>query len=349
MKKTIFVIDDSNSNLAKAEEALEKHYLVITLSSAEKMFTALKKFKPNLILLDIAMPEMSGFDAIKRLKASESYAEIPVIFLTALTDSFNEAYGIELGAVDFITKPFSEPALLNRIRNHLHIDEVIRERTAQLHERTEHLLRLKNCIVYTLAELVESRDKNTGGHIDRTSAYMRILIDAMLARGIYADEMADWDIDSVASSTRLHDVGKIAIPDHILNKPGPLTKEEMQTMKMHCAEGERIINSAMQQAGDAEFLRYAKQIITYHHERWDGSGYNHRLKGTEIPLLGRLMAVVDAYDALVSERPYKKASTHEDAVRIIMEDAGGHFDPLIVEVFDKVQDQIMAAGVGLSR
>jgi len=221
------------------------------------------------------------------------------------------------------------------------------ERTEQLSERTKQLDQLQNCIVYTMADLVENRDKNTGGHIDRTSAYMKILIDAMLERGVYADEMADWDLESVTSSTRLHDLGKIVIPDAILNKPGPLTKEEFQTMKTHSAESERIINKAIQHTGDAEFLRNAKQIAAYHHERWDGTGYNYGLKGTEIPLLGRLMAVIDVYDSLVSDRPYRKAFAHEDAVRIIMEDAGGRFDPSIAEVFDEIQDKIAAATVDM--
>ena len=352
MKKTVFVVDDSASNLVMAEEVLEKHYRVITLSSAEKMFTVLKKLAPDLILLDIAMPEMNGFEAIKRLKAGDSYAEIPVIFLTALTDSFNEAYGIELGAVDFIVKPFSEAVLLNRIRNHLLIDDLIRERTAQLRERSaqllersEHLVRLQNGIVHTLADLLESRDKNTGGHIDRTSAYMKILINAMMARGVYSGEMAGWNLESVVSSARLHDVGKIVIPDSILNKPGPLTKEEFQKMKTHASEGERIIDNAIKQTGDAEFLRNAKLVTTYHHERWDGSGYSYRLKGTDIPLLGRIMAVVDVYDALASERPYRKALSHEDAVRIIMEDSGRHFDPAIAEVFYEIQGNLPAAQI----
>ena len=343
MQKNIFLVDDNVTNLTIAEEVLVSQYRVIALPSAVKMFAALEKFRPDLILLDVEMPEMSGFEAMKQLKASDLYADIPVIFLTARVDAASEAYGIALGAVDFILKPFSEPVLLNRIKTHLNIDELIRERTVQLAKRTEDLVRLQDSIVYTMADLAENRDKNTGGHIDRTSEYMRILIKAMLERGVYADEMHDWNIELVISSVRLHDLGKIVIPDSILNKAGPLTDEEFETMKKHSLEGERIIDKAIQRMGDAEFLQNAKMVAAYHHERWDGRGYPNGLKGLEIPLLGRLMAVIDVYDAIVSERSYKKAFTHEEALNIIMKDSGIHFDPIIVEVFQGANEQIMAA------
>ena len=342
MQKTIFVVDDNGTNLSMAENALEKQYRVITLASAERMFSLLEKVIPDLILLDIEMPEMNGFEAMKRLKANDSHAKIPVIFLTALTDAANEAYGIELGAVDFITKPFSEPVLLNRIKNHLHIDKLIRD-------RTEQLVRLQNGIVFTLANLVENRDTNTGGHIDRTTVYTRILIDAMMARGVYADEISDWDLESVISSARLHDIGKVSIPDSILNKPGPLTKEEFDTMKTHSTIGEQIIDQMASRTGESEFLRNAKMSAAYHHERWDGAGYPYGLKETDIPLHGRIMAVVDVYDALTSERPYKKALTDEEAVRIIMDGAGKHFDPNIAKVFYEIKDLIGEARVERSK
>ena len=343
MQKIIFLVDDNATNLTVAEEALAEQYRVIALSSAAKMFIALEKFKPDLILLDIEMPEMTGFEAMKKLKSSDLYAEIPVIFLTGRTDPVSEAIGIDLGAVDFIMKPFSVPVLLNRIRNHLQLDELVRERTAQLARRTEQLVLLQNGIVYTFADLVENRDKNTGGHIDRTVVYFRILMEAMIERKVYDDEIRSWSIDSVASSARLHDLGKIAISDSILNKPGPLTEDEYHVMKTHSIAGERIIDKAIQQTGGAEFLHNAKMIAAYHHECWDGSGYPYGLKGTDIPLQGRLMAIIDVYDALVSERPYKKAFSHVEAVNIIMNGAGKHFDPFIVKVFYDVNNEFLEA------
>jgi len=343
MKKTIFLVDDNATNLTVAEDALAKQYRVISLSSAMQMFSALEKFKPDLILLDIEMPEMTGFEAMKKLKASDSFAEIPVIFLTGRTDHNSEAHGIELGAVDFISKPFSTPVLLNRIKNHLNMDELIQERTAQLARRTEQLVLLKNGIVYTMADLVENRDKNTGGHIDRTATYLKLLVDKMMEHGVYAEEIRSWNIESFISSSRLHDLGKIVISDSILNKPGPLTQEEFVAMKLHALEGERIIEKAIRQTGDAEFLNNAKMIAAYHHECWDGTGYPYGLKGENIPLQARIMAIIDVYDALVSERPYKKAFSHEDAMEIILKGSGKHFDPSIVKIFSEVNDQIAKA------
>jgi putative two-component system response regulator len=338
MKKTIFLVDDNTSNLTAAEKALVNYYRVIALSSARRMFSALEEFSPDLILLDIEMPEMNGFEAMKLLRENEKHAEIPVIFLTAKTDTESEARGIELGAVDFILKPFSESVLLNRIKHHLNIDELIRERTA-------HLERLHTSIVHIMADLVENHDRNTGKHIERTSEYMKILIKAMLEKGIYADEISKWDLESVILSARLHDVGKIAIPDTILNKPGTLSVEEFDKIKTHPIEGERIINNAIKRTGNAEFLDNAKKIAAYHHERWNGKGYPYALKGTEIPLQGRLMAIIDVYDALVSERPYKIAFTHEEAFKLVTEMSGEHFDPFIVEAFIGAAEQIKAVCV----
>jgi len=333
MQKTIFVVDDSLTNLSLAEEALENKYRVITLSSAEKMYEALKKLTPDLILLDIAMPDISGFDAMKELKGNKNHAGIPVIFLTALTDSFNEALGIELGAVDFITKPFSEPVLLNRIKNHIQIDNIIRE-------RTEELMLLKNGIVFTMADIVERRDKKTDGHVERVTVFLKILLEAMITYGVYADEIRNWNLDVCVSSARLHDVGKINIPDSILNKPGELTKEEFDIVKTHTTEGEKIIDQTISRTGDSDFLQSAKLIAAYHHERWDGTGYPYGLKGSGIPLHGRLMAIIDVYDALISERPYRKALAHDVAINTIKNEAGKHFDPLITGVFCEICDHL---------
>jgi len=335
MQKTIFVVDDSDTNLSVAKEALKEQYRVMTLPSAAKMFTLLQKITPDLILLDIEMPEMDGFEALYRLKGDVSQSNIPVIFLTSMTDESIEVRGFELGVVDFITKPFSKPVLLNRIRTHLHIDEIIRERTAKIQ-------RLQNGIVFVLADIVENRDENTGGHIERTTTYIKILMDAMLERGYYVDELCDIDFDLFASSSRLHDAGKITVSDAILNKPDKLTDEEFKIMKKHAAEGERIINKMVSRTEDGEFLHHARLFAGYHHERWDGKGYPHGLAGTDIPLQGRIMAFADVYDALISERPYKKAFTHDEAVKIIMENTGKQFDPGIADVFYEVREQFKA-------
>ncbi len=332
----IFVVDDSDTNLITADKSLEKRYRVMTMSSAAKMFKLLNKITPDLILLDIEMPEMNGFETLARLKAHHTYASIPVIFLTSQVNAEIEANGFDLGVVDFITKPFSELVLLNRIRTHLEIDAVIRERTSQLE-------RLQNGILFVLADLIENRDHTTGGHNERTTIYIKILLDAMMERKIYANEMSEWNIEMVALSARLHDVGKITIPDYILNKPGPLSAEECETMKTHVTEGERIIDQIISRTGDVTFLQNAKLFAGYHHEHWAGpGGYPYGKKGTEIPLQGRIMAIVDVYDALVSERPYKKPFSDSEAVDIIMKQAGLQFDPVITEVFFTIKDQFKA-------
>ena len=323
-----------------AEAVLEDQYRVMTMPSAQKMFALLEKVIPDLILLDIEMPEMDGFDALNRLKSESSWSGIPVMFLTGRNDAGVEARGFEMGAIDFITKPFSAPVLLNRIKTHLDIDKIIRERTSQLN-------RLQNSILAVLADMVENRDKGTGGHIERTSIYIKILINEMKARGVYIDEMEGWDVDKMISSARMHDLGKISITDIIVNKPGKLTDDEYEIMKSHAVEGERIIDEIISRTGEGDFLRNAKLFAGTHHERWDGKGYPRRLKGTEIPLQGRIMAIVDVYDALVSERPYKKAFTDDEAVSIIMENSGTHFDPRITEVFFEVKDLMKSAKEGL--
>jgi putative two-component system response regulator len=338
--KTIFIVDDSDTNLSMAEAALEEYYRVMTMPSAEKMFDFLEKVTPDLILLDIEMPKMDGFEALKKLKSTDLWSNIPVMFLTGRTDADVEVNGFKMGAVDFVTKPFSAPVLLNRIKTHLDIDEIIRERTAQLY-------RLQNSIVSVLANMVENRDKGTGGHIERTSAYIKILIDAMKTRGLYLDEIRGWDVEKIISSARMHDLGKISITDIIMNKPDKLTIDEYEMMKTHAIEGERIIDEIILSTGEGEFLRNARLFAGSHHERWDGNGYPRGLKGSEIPLQGRIMAIVDVYDALVSERPYKKAFSDEDAVDIIMENAGKHYDPKIAEVFYQVKDLFKAVRTSL--
>ena len=338
MDKIIFVVDDKDTNLFEAKRALTDTYRVMTLPSAAKMFSLLEKVMPDLILLDIKMPEMDGIEALKVLKENPDYAKIPVIFLTGMTDVETEVLGFQMGVVDFITKPFSAPVLLNRVKTHLDVDMLIREKTAQLQDRTEQLEKLQNSIIYVVADVVENRDQVTGGHIERTTAYIDILLNAMLEQSVYIDEICNIDFESFISSARLHDVGKVSISDTILNKPGKLTNEEFEIMKSHAKEGERIIDQIIAHSGNETFLNNAKLFAGYHHERWDGRGYPYGLSGTDIPLQGRVMSFVDVYDALVSDRPYKKAFTHDEAVTIIMEGSGTQFDPKIAEVFYEVKD-----------
>ena len=344
--KEVFIVDDNITNLTVAKNALKDQYRVRTIPSAAKMFDILNKTIPDLILLDIEMPQMNGFDALAILKKNKKTADIPVIFLTGLDDHTVEVRGFQMGAIDFINKPFSEPVLQNRVKTHLGIDEIIKQRTAKLCQQSMYLQSLKDSIVYTLADMVERRDNNTGGHIERTTLYMTIIIDEMMANGPYQDELKMIDTNRLIASARLHDIGKIAVPDTVLNKPGKLTDEEIKIMKTHCEEGVDIIYNIVSRTektgGDECFLNNARLLISGHHERWDGSGYPKGLTGENIPIQGRIMAIVDVYDALVSVRPYKKAFSHDEAVKIIMEAAGSQFDPGIADVFFKVKDKLNA-------
>lgn len=339
-RKTIFMVDDNLTNLTVGKNALLGKYKVFTIPSGSKLFEMLEKASPDMILLDIEMPDMNGFDIIKILKANEATAHIPVIFLTARSDSNSELEGLSLGAIDYISKPFSPPLLLKRIEVHLLVEEQRLELEnynqnlkGMVNDRTKTVLDLQNAILRTVAELVECRDDTTGGHIERTQNYLKVLVDALADNDAYKDEVASWNIDFLLQSSQLHDVGKIAIKDSILQKPAKLTPEEFDEMKTHTTFGVKVIEKIQENTSEATFLEYAKIFANTHHEKWDGSGYPSGLVGSDIPLQGRLMAIADVYDALISERPYKKPFSHEDAVKIISNGSGTHFDPDLVKVF----------------
>jgi putative two-component system response regulator len=354
-KELIYLVDDNPANLRTGKNVLNEKYTVFTAPSAEKMFGFLEmeQNRPAMILLDIDMPEMSGYEAVKLLKSKPETRDIPVIFLTAKTGAGDELEGLSLGAIDYITKPFQPPLLLKRLEVHLLVEAQRKTLEAQQEElknfnanlqkmvevKTETVVELQNAILKTMAELVECRDDVTGGHIERTQQGVRILLNAVKEDSPYSGETADWDIPLLLQSSQLHDVGKIAISDVILNKPAKLSPEEFEEMKKHAVFGIQVIEKIEASTRENDFLKYAKFFAGTHHEKWDGSGYPRGLKGETIPLLGRIMAIADVYDALTSERPYKKAFPHEEAVRIITQGKGTQFDPVLVDIFVKVSDQ----------
>jgi len=334
-KNSVLIVDDERSNISALKSILGSEYTIYASSDGEDAIETAEEFAPDVILLDIIMPEMDGYEVITALQASEKTQHIPVIFITGLGNVQAEEKGLAMGAVDYIAKPFNSAITKLRVRNNIKLINNVRT----LQERTEKLLRLQNSMTSVLASMVENRDKLTGKHIEQTAAFLKILLEAMVKHEVYAEQMEKWDIDVLVSSSRLHDIGKIAVSDLILNKPGKLTADEYEKMKTHAIEGERIIDDIIAESGEDEgFLQNAKIFACSHHERWDGSGYPRGLKYTDIPLLGRIMAIPDVYDALVSDRPYKQAFTHERAAEIILEGKGSHFDPLIVDVFLKVGD-----------
>ncbi|MDR2717483.1 MAG: response regulator [Treponema sp.] len=345
-KKLILLVDDNPANLRIGKNVLAEKYAVATAPSAEKMFSLLDNNSPAMILLDVDMPEINGYEAIKILKSKPQTKDIPVIFLTARTESDDELEGLSLGAIDYIIKPFQPPLLLKRIEVHLLVEAQRKELQyfnenlkKMVEEKTQSILELQNAMLKTIAELVECRDDITGGHIERTQRGIKILLEELERSGVYREETKGWDMNLLLQSCQLHDVGKISIDDKILKKPGKLSDEEFEEMKKHASFGEQIIEKIETLAKESDFLNYAKIFAASHHEKWDGTGYPRGLKEHEIPLLGRIMAIADVYDALVSERPYKKAFSHEEAVRIIIEGSGTQFDSVLVQVFTDAADQ----------
>lgn len=341
-RETIILVDDNVTNLTVGINSLNDIYDVFTAPSGAKLFSILEKVLPDLILLDIEMPEMDGYEVIQILKSDNKTASIPVIFLTSKIDPVSEVKGLDLGAVDYITKPFSPQLLLKRVGLHLLIERQKKELLSysrglekEVGIKTKAVIELQSAILMTVAELVECRDSVTGGHIERTRMYLNLLIDLTVENGIYADVLRSWDLGLVVMSAQLHDVGKVAIRDDILLKPGKLTDEEFEEIKKHAEVGAEIIRRIEDNTSENTFLKHAEVFAESHHEKWDGTGYPYGIKGANIPLEGRLMAIVDVYDALTNDRPYKKAFPHDEAVNIIRDGQGRHFDPQLCETFLK--------------
>lgn len=345
-RPTILVVDDTPTNLMLMSALLEDLYTVkVATGGARALRIARSDTPPDLILLDIMMPEMDGYEVCRQLKADAQTREIPVIFLTARTDTSDEQKGLELGAADYITKPISPPIVLARVKTNLTLKasaDFLKDKNAflerEVQRRTEELRDIQNVTILTMASLAETRDNETGNHIIRTQHYVRLLALALQSHARFALQLTDAMVELLFKSAPLHDIGKVGIPDSILLKPGKLTAEEFEIMKSHTTQGRDAIVSAEKRLGkDVPFLTCAKEIAYSHQEKWDGSGYPEALTGEAIPLAARLMAVADVYDALISRRVYKPPFTHEAAMAIIVEGRGKHFDPDIVDAFVAIQ------------
>lgn len=338
-KMQVMIIDDNVTNLNIARMALEKYYDVLLIPSGEKALKLFERVTPDLILLDVDMPGLNGFEVIQQIKQSPfAVRHVPVIFLTAKDDKNSEYDGLNLGAVDYIIKPFSFPLLLKRVELHLQLQRYSHSLEKMVEEKTKVIAELQYSIVHVLSDMVERRDGSTGSHLIRTQHYLQVLLQEVRGQMLYANELRYLDDNLLTHASQLHDVGKMSIPDSILLKAGRLSTEEFEVMKTHTTMGEDAIRYAMSSVQDKTFLEIAASFAGSHHERWDGSGYPRALRQCQIPIEGRLMAIVDVYDALISERPYKRPLSHEDAKAIIINERGTHFDPLLVDAFEHVSE-----------
>ena len=343
----VLVVDDAPANIAVIGQALADLYEVMVATNGNDALRLARMHPPpDLILLDILMPGMDGFEVCRRLKDGPVTQKIPVIFITSLSEAADEEEGLRLGAVDYLTKPVNPAIVRARIAAHLALYNQNRELERMVAQRTRELEATQDTTIRSLAILAEYRDNETGGHIVRTQHYVRILSEVLASADRFAPLFASGRFSEILfKSTPLHDMGKIAIPDQILLKPGPLTEEEFAVIKKHPVYGSEALQKAeesLPQGDSSTFLAAARRMAFSHHEKYDGSGYPTGLAGDDIPVEGRLMAMADIYDALVSKRTYKPPFSHAKACRILLEGDGRveprHFDPEVLSAFARRQD-----------
>lgn len=337
---TILIVDDLPNNIKVATQFLQQLDIkIIYATSGKQAIQRAQNTQTDLILMDVMMPEMDGFETVKELKNNPLLSSIPIIFLTAKSEIEDLKKGFEVGGVDYITKPFNGEELVARVSTHLELSLYRKNLEKEVDKRTKEIENLKSSIVEAMGSLAESRDNETGAHIKRTQYYVKILSEYLSKLPKYKEILTDDYLKLIFKTAPLHDIGKVAIRDNILLKPDKLTSEEFEEMKKHAIFGEDIISKIMENNGETEFLIFAKEIAGGHHEKWDGTGYPRGLKGEEIPLSARIMAIADVYDALISKRIYKSTFTHEDACNIILEGKGKHFDPELTDVFGIINQE----------
>lgn len=339
-KQKILIIDDAKFTLATAKDVLKDDYELYEALSATEGFDILDKVIPDLILLDVVMPGMDGYEMLTKLKSIPRYKKIPVIFLTAADEPESEVKGFELGAVDFIVKPFVPIIMRRRIATHLELAAYQKELERKVEEKVFENDQLQSALSAGFAELVESRDGITGGHVKKTGVYFDIFINILKERPAYKNDLTNEFLRDAIRSAPLHDVGKIGIDDNVLRKKGSLDGGEREYMEKHATMGADTFKKIREKFPQSNFLKVAEEMARYHHERWDGKGYPSGKKGEEIPFCARVMSVVDVYDALTSKRPYKEPFSHEKAMEIIVSGRGTQFDPDLVDEFVKCGDII---------
>jgi putative two-component system response regulator len=364
VEKTILLVDDDPAVLGVLKEFLRPHYHV-RIATMGKTALELARLRPlpDLVLLDVRLPDMSGYSICSALKHDELTALIPIIFLSSNSDVEDITHGLEVGAVDYISKPVKPPILLARVKTHLRLREagdllrnhnaqleiLVSERTADLMSRTAELQLSQDLTIVALGSIAETRDHETGSHIYRTRAYVEVIAKRLAQLPRYKGSLSEMEWAMIWKSAPLHDIGKVGIPDHILLKPGKLTAEEFQIMKQHPTIGRDALQAAEARMGSASsFLSVAKQIAYAHHERWDGTGYPEGVCREAIPLSARIMALADTYDAMTTRRVYKAPIPHESAIGTIREGRGKAFDPSITDCFLEDTDEFQKIALEFS-
>lgn len=333
----IMIVDDSKTYLDILVNTLSPDYELQVIDSGQTALQIIEKGVPDLILLDVLMPDINGYEVCRKLKSNPRTKDIPIIFLTAMTSEFYEAKGLEMGAVDYITKPFLPELVKKRVKNQLDLKKYRDHLEKMVEERTREVQLIQDITIETMGALAEYRDPETGDHIKRIQHYVKLLANTLAKNKKYTDVITKEFVNILYKSAPLHDIGKVGVRDSILLKPGKLTTQEFEEMKKHTIYGWNVIRQQEKKVGEIAFLKMAKEITYTHHERWDGNGYPRGLSGNNIPLSGRIMAVADVYDALVSKRVYKPKFSHEKAASIVREGRGSHFDPEVIDAFDTIE------------
>ncbi len=345
-RSKILIVDDAPENIRILGELLkDKYTIMFARNGKDALRLAHADPQPDIILLDVVMPGMDGYQVCQALKEDKQTTNIPVLFITAQNNEKEESRGLSMGGVDYVSKPFTASLVQTRVNNQLELkkhrdrlDDLVRERTKELYLTQE-------ATIESMASLAEWRDPETGLHIRRTQTFVKLLAEELAKNEKFADQLDAKSIEMLYLSAPLHDVGKVCIPDSILQKPGRLTEEEFEIMKGHTVRGKAVLSSTDTKLGSDSFLRTARLVAHSHHERWDGKGYPEGLAGEDIPLCARLMSVADVYDALTSRRVYKPPMSHDKAKSIMLEGRATQFDPDVVDAFIALEDEFIDVAV----
>ena len=345
--KTILVVDDDKMNLMMAKNLLSKKYRIVTVNSGKMALTYLERNIPDLMLLDLMMPEITGFDVMEKLNEKEEWKKIPVICLTADIDNATEVQCFEMGAIDFIVKPFSPAIMLSRVQRTLELESykkdlegAVKEQAEEILKKNIKIMKIQREVIVSMANLIESRDGSTGEHVKRTAIFVKLIAQNLMENHMFEETFTKEYFENVCKAAPMHDIGKITVPDYILKSTGNLSDEEFKIMKNHSVEGGKIIRETLGKIEDQNYIDIAANMATYHHEKWDGSGYPEGRSGEDIPLCARIMAVADVFDALAFKRYYKDALSLDATFDIIEESCGTHFDPVVADALCNVRGKI---------